>query len=314
VVAVLLILDGASEPLARRPTSLERARTPELDRLVKEGTLGRLRPVREGLPAGSESALPALLGWIPDAPVDRGLLEAAAAGIDIAKGERAWRVDVVDERGARATRASALTAAAALRRRLIDHRVRSLAGHRMLVTGASPLPPLGRRLRVWPGGVRPPRVLDDDTVVIAASGAAVGAARLLGAATIVPPGATGGIDTDLAAKADAARRAIAGGASRVAVHVGAPDEAAHARDPAAKVAALERIDAELVAPLAAAVADAGGGLRVCPDHGCDPVTGEHDAAPVPVLDWPGGGSTGRFSERAVAGLPVRELLGAEAVA
>ncbi len=91
------------------------------------------------------------------------------------------------------------------------------------------------------------------------------------------------------------------------VHVGAPDEAAHARDPAAKVAALERIDAELVGPLADAVAAAGGRLRICPDHGCDPASGEHDGAPVPVLDWPGDGPRGRLTERAAATLPVREL-------
>ena len=91
------------------------------------------------------------------------------------------------------------------------------------------------------------------------------------------------------------------------VHVGAPDEAAHARDAAAKVAALERIDAELIGPLAAAVAAGGGTLRICPDHGCDPATGQHDGAPVPVLDWPGDGPRGRLTERTTAKLPVREL-------
>jgi len=98
------------------------------------------------------------------------------------------------------------------------------------------------------------------------------------------------------------------------VHVGAPDEAAHARDRAAKVAAIERADRELIAPLADAVRRAGGTLRVCPDHGCDPRTGLHDDAPVPCLDWPAAGATSldarpnaRLTERAVATLPAVEL-------
>lgn len=308
MVAVLLILDGASEPLGERPTSLERARTPALDALGCEGTLGRLRTVPPGLSAGSESALPVLLGWTPAAPVDRGLLEAAAAGTEIASGERAWRIDVLDADGARAGVALTRAVAARLAGKLRDHRVRPLVGHRVLVVGPAPLPAAARApgLRVWPEGVAPEPVLDGRTVVIAASGAAVGVARLLGARVISPAGATGGTDSDLRAKAAAAQRAIAAGAERVVVHVGAPDEAAHARDAAAKIAALERIDGELVGALATAVATAGGALRVCPDHGCDPASGEHDGAPVPVLDWPGPGPHGRLTERAVADLAVRE--------
>jgi 2,3-bisphosphoglycerate-independent phosphoglycerate mutase len=88
-------------------------------------------------------------------------------------------------------------------------------------------------------------------------------------------------------------------ARRVVVHVGAPDEAAHARDADAKVAAIERADRELLAPLADAVRAAGGTLRVCPDHGCDPRTGRHDADPVPCLTWPASApdSTARLIER-----------------
>jgi 2,3-bisphosphoglycerate-independent phosphoglycerate mutase len=315
VKRLLLILDGASEPLREPPTSLERARTPALDALGREGSVGRLRTVPPGLPAGSECALPALLGWVPPGPVDRGALEAAAAGVEAASGERAWRVDVLDADGRRGSDGAAGAAAARLEADLPAHRVVRIAGHRLLVVGPPPLPPLDGGLVVWPEGELPPRLLDDRTVVVAASGAALGAALLLGARAIRPAGATGGTDTDLRAKAIAARRAITDGAERVVVHVGAPDEAAHARDGAAKSAALERVDAQLVAPLAHVAAAAGGTLRVCPDHGCDPATGEHDSAPVPVLDWPGPGPHGRLTERAVATLPVQELKNAmEAVA
>jgi 2,3-bisphosphoglycerate-independent phosphoglycerate mutase len=122
----------------------------------------------------------------------------------------------------------------------------------------------------------------------------------MGARVITPAGATGAVATDLRAKAHAA---LAARTQRVVVHVGAPDEAAHARDAAGKVAALERIDAELLAPLAAHATR----LRVCPDHGCDPATGEHDAHAVPCLTWPARGPRGRLTERAAAALPVTEV-------
>jgi hypothetical protein len=358
VVDVLVILDGASEPLGPGPTSLELARTPMLDALAAAGTLSRLRTVAPWLAAGSEAAIPALLGWTPRAPVDRGAVEAAAHGIDVAPGERAWRVDVLDAAGARADAPTTRRAAAELQGAVPRHRVHPLAGHRLLVTGPSPLPPaalagpplsqmvdtsaLGSplpapaaTLHVWPEGIVPPRLLGPDTVVIGARGAAVGVARLMGAATVVPAGATGQPGSDLSAKAVAALAAIEAGVGRVVAHVGGPDEAAHARDRAAKVAAIERVDRDLVAPLAEALRRAGGTLRVCSDHGCDPATGAHDAAPVPCLHWDAAAAHGapaagadprarrahavaapprvgpipprRLTERAVAELPVVDL-------
>jgi 2,3-bisphosphoglycerate-independent phosphoglycerate mutase len=302
VVAVLLILDGASEPLAGgEPTSLERAATPMLDGLAAAGRVTPLDTVPAGLPAGSETAIPGLLGWTPDAPVDRGAVEAAAHDVALSAGEHAWRVDV--PRASDATRA-----AAELQPRLPHHRVRHLDGHRLLVTGPPPLPAAASTpgLRVWARGVVPPRVLDESTTVVAARGAAAGVARLMGARVVVPGGATGRPVTDLRAKARAAVAAVESGAARVVVHVAGPDEAAHERDADGKVAAIERVDAGLVPALVRAVERAGGTLRVCPDHGCDPRTGEHDATPVPCLDWRPGSvrrdhhSGTRLTERAVA--------------
>jgi 2,3-bisphosphoglycerate-independent phosphoglycerate mutase len=316
VVEALVILDGAGEPLGPSPTSLERARTPALDALGREGALSRLGTVAPWLAAGSEAAIPALLGWTPPSPVDRGAVEAAAHGIAPADAERAWRVDVVAGPHGRAGAAEVDAAAARLAAEASDHAVHRLAGHRLLLVGPPPLPAAARAagLRAWPEGVVPPRILDDDVIVIAAAGAAAGIGRLLGAAVIVPAGATGRPGSDLRAKADAARGAIEAGARRVVVHVGGPDEAAHERDPEAKVAAIEAADAQLIGPLAGAVREAGGTLTVCPDHGCDPATGEHDAAAVPCLRWPApGGPCGRLTERDVAALPVIELHAAVAV-
>jgi 2,3-bisphosphoglycerate-independent phosphoglycerate mutase len=323
-VEVLVILDGASEPLSEAPTSLERARTPVLDRLAGQGAVTALRTVPRGLPVGSETAIPGLLGWVPYMALDRGAIEAAAHGIAVGDRERAWRVD-------RRDRADAAATAAALERLLAKrlppgraaavHRVHHLAGHRMLVVGPDSTPTLGAELlgielragllgaelRVWPRGAIPPRVLGEDTVVIGARGAAIGIARLMGAATVVPAGATGRPGSDIAAKAAAALAAIDGGAARVVVHVGAPDEAAHELDAAAKVAAIETADALLLEPLADAVSARGGTLRVCPDHGCDPATGRHDGQPVPCVDWPAPASAltcgARLTERAILGEP-----------
>jgi 2,3-bisphosphoglycerate-independent phosphoglycerate mutase len=131
---------------------------------------------------------------------------------------------------------------------------------------------------------------------------------------VVPPGATGRPGSDLQAKAAAAWTAIDAGVSRVVVHVGGADEAAHERDPDAKVATIEATDEQVIGPLADVVGEVGGTLTVCPDHGCDPGTGEHDSAPVPCLRWPGrDGVHGRLTERDVAVLPVVEIHPAVAV-
>jgi 2,3-bisphosphoglycerate-independent phosphoglycerate mutase len=313
VVDVLVILDGACEPLRPEPTSLERARTPTLDALGCEGALSRLRTVAPWLHAGSESAIPALLGWIPPAPVDRGAIEAAARGIEAAPDERAWRIDVVAGAHGRPADPEVCAAAARLAEAAPGHAVHRLAGHRLLLVGPPPLPAAAGapELRAWPEGIVPQRILGEDVVVVAAAGAAAGVARLLGADVVVPPGATGRPGTDLQAKAAAALATIDAGVRRVVVHVGAPDEAAHEHDPDGKVAAIEDADERLLAPLAAALRPLGGTLTVCADHGCDPATGEHDAAPVPRLIWPAAdGPRGRLTERAVATLPVVELTAA----
>lgn len=330
-VDVLVILDGASEPLGESPTSLERAGTPVLDGLASEGVVTALRTVAAGLPVGSETAIPGLLGWVPQAPVDRGAIEAAAHGIEVADDERAWRVDRRNRGDATATArqlAHILAKRLPSRRGSPRGRVHHICGHRMLVVGPEPTStlggellqvalrsgPFGRELFVWQVGAIPPRVLNEDTVVVGARGAAIGIARLMGARTIVPPGATGRPGTNLAAKAAAALSAIDAGAARVVVHVGAPDEAAHERDAEAKVAAIEAADRLLLSPLADALRANGGTLQVCPDHGCDPTTGEHDGAPVPCLLWRAsdvsgadGASDTRLTERAAASVRVTDV-------
>ena len=102
------------------------------------------------------------------------------------------------------------------------------------------------------------------------SGAVVGAVdlvrgigRLAGLDVIDVPGATGGLDTDYGAKARAAIAALADH-DLVWVHVEAPDEAGHMGDLREKVRAIERVDAEVLAPILAAPARPA--VLVVPDH------------------------------------------------
>ncbi len=83
-----------------------------------------------------------------------------------------------------------------------------------------------------------------------------GLAALVGWRRIEVPGATGYIDTDYAAKGRAAIAALPE-TDMVCVHVEATDEASHEGDCAAKIKALEEIDAKIVGPLHAALRSPG---------------------------------------------------------
>lgn len=291
MVEALVILDGAAEDPRSSPTSLERARTPTLDTLCAEGDVRLFRTIPSGLPAGSEVGIPTLLGIDLAATPSRGLIEAAACGIRVPPGSHAWRVDLPRELAT-----DPLLKEAAPRLGLVY-----LRGHRYLFIGDDE-PSLPAPWTVWPAGPPLPGISGPSTALIAARGAAAGIGRLIGARVLIPDGATGDTDTDFSAKAAEAIRAMAT-ASRVAVHIGAPDEASHRRDPDAKVAALEAIDALVLAPLAAAIHKRHGTLVVGPDHGTDPCTGEHLSDPVPLLRWGSGVSASgpsRLIESALA--------------
>ncbi|MFT4035692.1 MAG: hypothetical protein QM679_08980, partial [Patulibacter sp.] len=134
--------------------------------------------------------------------------------------------------------------------------------------------------------------------------------RLLGARTVTPDGYRGGARAALTPLADEALALLAGAIDpqpgepqhasdrpaggeaamlrRLVIHVDAPDEAAHERDAALKVEALEAIDTELLLPLVAWLHDHGGTLEIAIDHGCDPRDGQHHGDPTPALRWTAG--------------------------
>jgi 2,3-bisphosphoglycerate-independent phosphoglycerate mutase len=249
---VLIILDGATDGAGAQ---IDTRAMPALRRLADAGEVEWLELLDSGVPVGSETAIASLLGWRPPGAVDRALVEAAARGLAPEPGERVRRLDI--------------------------------DGHRILVFGETTVTARSP-IRVWPPGARPPRILDGSTVVVGAAGAATGLGALMGARTVVPPGATGRPGSDLAAKRMAALQAIDGDAAWVVVHVGGADEAGHAGDATAKAAVLADADRELIGPLAAAIARCGGRIQVGPDHGCDPRTGEHVGGPVPHVTWTAG--------------------------
>ena len=108
-----------------------------------------------------------------------------------------------------------------------------------------------------------------------------GIALGMGMDLIEVPGATGYIDTDYAAKGRAALEAL-DRYDVVAVHVEAPDEAAHEGSAEEKVEALERIDAAIVGPLLAKLETVGEyRILVAPDHATLVRTKGHHAEPPP---------------------------------
>jgi 2,3-bisphosphoglycerate-independent phosphoglycerate mutase len=149
------------------------------------------------------------------------------------------------------------------------------------------------------------------------SGAVVGAVdlvrgigRLAGLDVIDVPGATGDLDTDYGAKARAAVAALADH-DLVWVHVEAPDEAGHMGDLREKIRAIERVDAEVLAPVLAAPERPA--VMVVPDHLTPLRTRTHAEGPVPFVisePWPGVGGGGAMSfgesQAALTGLVVDE--------
>lgn len=96
---VVVLMDGVSD----RPcmalggkTPLEAAHKPNLDRLCAAGWLGTMKTGPESLPMGSDVGNMAVLGYDPTRYYSgRAPLEAKALGVDVKKGEFAFRANLV---------------------------------------------------------------------------------------------------------------------------------------------------------------------------------------------------------------------------
>ncbi len=110
-----------------------------------------------------------------------------------------------------------------------------------------------------------------------------GIAALVGWPRIEVEGATGYLDTDYAAKGQAAVKALET-YDVVCVHIEAPDEASHEGRHDAKIEALQQIDSLIVAPLVAALEQQGDyRILVTPDHPTPCGTKKHSHGMVPLV-------------------------------
>lgn len=134
-----------------------------------------------------------------------------------------------------------------------------------------------------------------------------GLAVLAGMERLEIAGVTGGSDNDYAGQTEGALAALAGH-GLVVIHVESPDEEGHAGDVVAKVAAIEAIDREVVAPVVARARERGD-IRILamPDHPTPIAIKTHVGEPVPFLLWgpgvePNGAGAYSESEAAATGL------------
>lgn len=101
--AMLLVMDGlGGYRTTARGSELSEARTPNLDRLAREGSLGLHDPVTRGITPGSGAGHLGLFGYDPLAyEIGRGALSAAGIGFELRPGDVAARVNfcTLDERG-----------------------------------------------------------------------------------------------------------------------------------------------------------------------------------------------------------------------
>lgn len=94
---LVVIGDGmADELIPGEKTPLERAETPWMDRIAREGAMGMVRTIPEGCEAGSDIANLGILGYDPRRYyTGRGPLEAASRGIPLAPSDIAYRCNLV---------------------------------------------------------------------------------------------------------------------------------------------------------------------------------------------------------------------------
>ena len=98
-------------------------------------------------------------------------------------------------------------------------------------------------------------------------------------------GATGNVHTNYKGKADAAIEAYRDGAELVYVHVEGPDECGHRAELENKVTCIERIDAEILAPVLAYLRESGEDFKIMilPDHPTPIRIRTHTILPVPFM-------------------------------
>lgn len=142
----------------------------------------------------------------------------------------------------------------------------------------------GNLIWPWGGGKKP--IIPTLKKKFGLNGAVITAVDLVrglgiyaGMQVIEVPGATGLWDTDYEGKADAALKALQE-VDLVFVHVEAPDEAGHAKDPVLKVKTIEDLDKRLLGRILGGL-DMPYTISISPDHPTPVSTGTHSREPIP---------------------------------
>ena len=141
-------------------------------------------------------------------------------------------------------------------------------------------------LWLWGGGLRPelPRLPPPGRSLVAQAPLVRALGRMAGYSDLPLCRATGETDTDLGEKLAQVVAALLSGARRVVLHVEGFDMASHRKDPEGKRRFLERFDREVLEPLSRMLHSGDlGALGLTSDHRSSPLTGNHDAGPVPAL-------------------------------
>lgn len=239
----------------------------------------RLTETRPGAAPSSERAIMSLLGYdISCLNISRSRLEALALGLDTA-GRHVHRVNLTGPDGLPADvttdEAASIASASALPLHPMDR-------YRMLLltdSDAAPSLPDGMTLIAGDDALDTVEPLRYRTRIIGATHLIQGIALHVGAGFMRPSGATGHIDTDISTKTRAAiDSALSDDTDLTIVHIEAPDEAAHMRDPKLKADLLEQIDLYMIKP----IVETGIPLTVCADHITDAVTGRHHQGAVAI--------------------------------
>ncbi len=366
-------MDGASGyPLLARDqkTTLELARTPALDAIVKKGVLGLSANVPDGMEPSSAVACMSVMGYDPKKYYSgRGPIEARAMGISLKEGETAFRCNLVTVKdGAmrsyscgHITDRESHQIITTLQKELgsvdvtfypgVSYRhicvIRNKPGLLSAVcTPPHDIPnqpiikhiPRGEGARTlndlmirseevlrnhpvnkqriaegkepattiwlfWGGqqsaGIPPfATVYGKKAAMTSGVDLLRGIADMAGIENLKIPGVTGGLDTDYAAQAEQAVRALEK-FDLIFVHVEAPDEAGHGGQIEEKIKAIEQIDEKML-PVFLGYAKDELRLLCLPDHPTPILTQTHAPEPVPfVLHGPGigGNDASRFTEK-----------------
>lgn len=363
--ALLVVGDGMADRPVKElswKTPLEVASTPNLTELAKKGATGLLDVISPGQPPGSDAAHLALLGHNPlENYPGRGVFEAAGAGISLAKGDVAFRgnlvtvdenLKVIDRRAGRIAEgaeeiAESLKAISfesvggveLVVKHTTEHRLAvvfrggdlsprvsdtdpHLEGfgvlecrplddsHQSMITAkvvneftrkalallknhpvnqerlAKGLPPANAVVLRGPATACQMPTLKDKFNISSACVAAValvkGVCKVLGMDAVDVPGATGGVDSNLNNKADAAVRLL-NERDFVFIHVKGTDEASHDADVHGKIKVIEKLDSMIGRVLNRFDSPGELYIAVTADH-ATPVTARyHTGDPTPLL-------------------------------